>query len=155
MKKMLLILSLVVITVNVYADKRSKVIESVNKDMILNKRIKKIEGVKKIILGEATNLISITVKKDIKNINIDIFDQEGKRIIDESVRDGLSIIERAGLSNISLESFEKDGKLFLEFNGVQKDQEIDLEISIESEDIYDIEQILDIEYMEWHRICLF
>lgn len=155
MKKMLLILSLVVITVNVYADKRSKVIESVNKDMILNKRIKKIEGVKKIILGEANNLISITVKKDIKNINIDIFDQEGKRIIDESVRDGLSIIERAGLSNISLESFEKDGKLFLEFNGVQKDQEIDLEISIESEDIYDIEQILDIEYMEWHRICLF
>lgn len=148
MKKMLLILSLVVITVNVYADKRSKVIESVNKDMILNKRIKKIEGVKKIILGEANNLISITVKKDIKNINIDIFDQEGKRIIDESVRDGLSIIERAGLSNISLESFEKDGKLFLEFNGVQKDQEIDLEISIESEDIYDIEQILDIEYME-------
>lgn len=148
MKKMLLILSLVVITVNVYADKRSKVIESVNKDMILNKRIKKIEGVKKIILGEANNLISITVKKDIKNINIDIFDQEGKRIIDESVRDGLSIIERAGLSNISLESFEKDGKLFLEFNGIQKDQEIDLEISIESEDIYDIEQILDIEYME-------
>lgn len=148
MKKMLLILSLVVITVNVYADKRSKVIESVNKDMIINKRIKKIEGVKKIILGEANNLISITVKKDIKNINIDIFDQEGKRIIDESVRDGLSIIERAGLSNISLESFEKDGKLFLEFNGIQKDQEIDLEISIESEDIYDIEQILDIEYME-------
>ena len=64
------------------------------------------------------------------------------------MRDGLSIIERAGLSNISLESFEKDGKLFLEFNGIQKDQEIDLEISIESEDIYDIEQILDIEYME-------
>lgn len=155
MKKMLLILSLVVITVNVYADKRSKVIESVNKDMILNKRIKRIEGIQKIILGEANNLISITVKKDIKNINIDIFDQEGKRIIDESVRDGLSIIERAGLSNISLESFEKDGKLFLEFNGIQKDQEIDLEISIESEDIYDIEQILDIEYMEWHRICLF
>lgn len=148
MKKMLLILSLVVITVNVYADKRSKVIESVNKDMILNKRIKRIEGIQKIILGEANNLISITVKKDIKNINIDIFDQEGKRIIDESVRDGLSIIERAGLSNISLESFEKDGKLFLEFNGIQKDQEIDLEISIESEDIYDIEQILDIEYME-------
>ena len=135
-------------TVNVYAENRSKVLESVNKEMILNKRIKKIEGVKKIILGEANNLISITVKKDIKNINIDIFDQEGKRIIDESVRDGLSIIERAGLSNISLESFEKDGKLFLEFNGIQKDQEIDLEISIESEDIYDIEQILDIEYME-------
>lgn len=155
MKKMLLILGLVVMTVNVYAENRSKVLESVNKEMILNKRIKKIEGVKKIILGEANNLISITVKKDIKNINIDIFDQEGKRIIDESVRDGLSIIERAGLSNISLESFEKDGKLFLEFNGIQKDQEIDLEISIESEDIYDIEQILDIEYMEWHRICLF
>lgn len=148
MKKMLLILGLVVMTVNVYAENRSKVLESVNKEMILNKRIKKIEGVKKIILGEANNLISITVKKDIKNINIDIFDQEGKRIIDESVRDGLSIIERAGLSNISLESFEKDGKLFLEFNGIQKDQEIDLEISIESEDIYDIEQILDIEYME-------
>lgn len=148
MKKMLLILGLVVMTVNVYAENRSKVLESVNKEMILNKRIKKIEGVKKIILEEANNLISITVKKDIKNINIDIFDQEGKRIIDESVRDGLSIIERAGLSNISLESFEKDGKLFLEFNGIQKDQEIDLEISIESEDIYDIEQILDIEYME-------
>lgn len=148
MKKLFLILSLVVMAVNVFADNRSKVLESVNKEMILNKRIKKIEGVKKIILGEANNLISITVKKDIKNINIDIFDQEGKRIIDESVRDGLSIIERAGLSNISLESFEKDGKLFLEFNGIQKDQEIDLEISIESEDIYDIEQILDIEYME-------
>lgn len=148
MKKLLLILSLIVMAINVFADNRSKVLESVNKEMILNKRIKKIEGVKKIILGEANNLISITVKKDIKNINIDIFDQEGKRIIDESVRDGLSIIERAGLSNISLESFEKDGKLFLEFNGIQKDQEIDLEISIESEDIYDIEQILDIEYME-------
>jgi hypothetical protein len=148
MKKMLLILSLVVITVNVYADKRSKVIESVNKDMILNKRIKKIEGVKKIILGEANNLISITVKKDIKNINIDIFDQEGKRIIDESVRDGLSIIERAGLSNITLESFEQNGKLFLEFNGIQKDQEIILEMSVESEDIDDIEDVIDIEYME-------
>lgn len=156
MKKMLLILSLVVITVNVYADKRSKVIESVNKDMILNKRIKKIEGVKKIILGEANNLISITVKKDIKNINIDIFDQEGKRIIDESVRDGLSIIERAGLSNITLESFEQNGKLFLEFNGIQKDQEIILEMSVESEDIDDIEDVIDIEYMEWHRkLCLF
>ena len=126
----------------------NKLIETVNENMILNKRIKKVEGIKKVVLGEANNLISIAVKKDIKNINIDIFDQEGKRIIDESVRDGLSIIERAGLSNISLESFEKDGKLFLEFNGIQKDQEIDLEISIESEDIYDIEQILDIEYME-------
>lgn len=148
MKKMLLIFSLVVMTVNVNAKNSNKLIETVNENMILNKRIKKIEGIKKVVLGEANNLISITVKKDIKNINIDIFDQEGKRIIDESVRDGLSIIERAGLSNISLESFEKDGKLFLEFNGVQKDQEIDLEISIESEDIYDIEQILDIEYME-------
>lgn len=148
MKKMLLILGLVVMTVNVYAENRSKVLESVNKEMILNKRIKKIEGVKKIILGEANNLISITVKKDIKNINIDIFDQEGKRIIDESVRDGLSIIERAGLSNITLESFEQNGKLFLEFNGIQKDQEIILEMSVESEDIDDIEDVIDIEYME-------
>lgn len=47
MKKMLLILGLVVMTVNVFADNRSKVLESVNKEMILNKRIKKIEGVKK------------------------------------------------------------------------------------------------------------
>ena len=148
MKKLFLILSLVVINFNVYADKRSKVIESVNEDMILNQRIKKVEGIKKVLVGEAKNLISITVTKDIKNINIDIFDENGKRIVNESIIDGLSIIERAGLSNISLESFEKDGKLFLEFNGIQKDQEIDLEISIESEDIYDIEQILDIEYME-------
>lgn len=148
MKKLFLILSLAVINFNVYADKRSKVIESVNEDMILNQRIKKVEGIKKVLVGEAKNLISITVTKDIKNINIDIFDENGKRIVNESIIDGLSIIERAGLSNISLESFEKDGKLFLEFNGIQKDQEIDLEISIESEDIYDIEQILDIEYME-------
>lgn len=82
MKKLFLILSLIVMTVNVYAENRSKVLESVNKEMILNKRIKKIEGVKKIILGEANNLISITVKKDIKNINIDIFDESGKRIVD-------------------------------------------------------------------------
>ena len=156
MKKLFLILSLAVINFNVYADNRSKVMESVNKDMILNQRIKKVEGIKKVLVGEAKNLISITVTKDIKNINIDIFDENGKRIVNESIIDGLSIIERAGLSNISLESFEKDGKLFLEFNGIQKDQEIDLEISIESEDIYDIEQILDIEYMEWHRrLCLF
>lgn len=148
MKKLFLILSLAVINFNVYADNRSKVMESVNKDMILNQRIKKVEGIKKVLVGEAKNLISITVTKDIKNINIDIFDENGKRIVNESIIDGLSIIERAGLSNISLESFEKDGKLFLEFNGIQKDQEIDLEISIESEDIYDIEQILDIEYME-------
>ena len=148
MKKLFLILSLAVLNFNVYADKRSKVIESVNEDMILNQRIKKVEGIKKVLVGEAKNLISITVTKDIKNINIDIFDENGKRIVNESIIDGLSIIERAGLSNISLESFEKDGKLFLEFNGIQKDQEIDLEISIESEDIYDIEQILDIEYME-------
>lgn len=156
MKKLFLILSLAVINFNVYADNRSKVMESVNKDMILNQRIKKVEGIKKVLVGEAKNLISITVTKDIKNINIDIFDENGKRIVNESIIDGLSIIERAGLSNISLESFEKDGKLFLEFNGIQKDQEIDLEISIESEDIYDIEQILDIEYMEWHRrLCIF
>lgn len=148
MKKMLLIFSFAIMEVNVYAKNSNKLLETVNEKIILNKRIKEIEGTKKILLGEGKNLISISIKKDIKNINIDIFDQEGKRIIDESVRDGLSIIERAGLSNISLESFENDGKLFLEFNGIQKDQEIDLEISIESEDIYDIEQILDIEYME-------
>ena len=146
MKKMLLIFSLVVMNFNVFAD--NKVMESVNKDMILNQRIKKVEGIKKVLVGEAKNLISITVTKDIKNINIDIFDENGRRIVNEYIIDGLSIIERAGLSNISLDSFEKDGKLFLEFNGIQKDQEIDLEISIESEDIYDIEQILDIEYME-------
>lgn len=148
MKKMLLILGLVVMTVNVYAENRSKVLESVNKEMILNKRIKKIEGVKKIILGEANNLISITVKKDIKNINIDIFDQEGKRIINQSMVDGLSMLERGGVSNITLESFEQNGKLFLEFNGIQKDQEIILEMSVESEDIDDIEDVIDIEYME-------
>lgn len=148
MKKMLLILSLVVITVNVYADKRSKVIESVNKDMILNKRIKKIEGVKKIILGEANNLISITVKKDIKNINIDIFDQEGKRIVDESMVDGLSMLERGGVSEITLNSFESEGKLFLEFNNIERNEEINIEISFESEDSDDIDDIIDIEYME-------
>lgn len=145
MKKMLLILGLVVMTVNVYAENRSKVLESVNKEMILNKRIKKIEGVKKIILGEANNLISITVKKDIKNINIDIFDQEGKRIIDESVRDGLSMLERGGVSEITLNSFEIEGKLFLEFNNIERNEEINIEISFESEDIDDI---IDIEYME-------
>lgn len=148
MKKMLLILGLVVMTVNVYAENRSKVLESVNKEMILNKRIKKIEGVKKIILGEANNLISITVKKDIKNINIDIFDQEGKRIIDESVRDGLSMLERGGVSEITLNSFEIEGKLFLEFNNIERNEEINIEISFESEDIDDIDDIIDIEYME-------
>ena len=155
MKKMLLILSLVVITVNVYADKRSKVIESVNKDMILNKRIKKIEGVKKIILGEGKNLILFTVKKDIKNIDIDIFDESGKRIIDKSMRDGLSMLERGGVSEITLESFEQDGQLFLKFNGIQKDEEISIEIAFESEYIDDIEDVIDIEYMDWHRNVFF
>ena len=70
MKKLFLILSLAVINFNVYADNRSKVMESVNKDMILNQRIKKVEGIKKVLVGEAKNLISITVTKDIKNINI-------------------------------------------------------------------------------------
>lgn len=148
MKKMLLILSLVVITVNVYADKRSKVIESVNKDMIINKRIKRIEGIQKVILGESNNLIMLSIKKDIKNIDIDIFDEEGKRIINQSMVDGLSMLERGGVSNITLESFEQNGKLFLEFNGIQKDQEIILEMSVESEDIDDIEDVIDIEYME-------
>lgn len=148
MKKMLLILGLVVMTVNVYAENRSKVLESVNKDIILNKRIKKIEGVKKVLLGEANNLISITVKKDIKNINIDIFDKQGKRIIDESMVDGLSMLERGGVSEITLNSFESEGKLFLEFNNIKKDEEISIEISFESEDSDDIDDIIAIEYME-------
>ena len=148
MKKLFLILSLIVMTVNVYAENRSKVLESVNKEMILNKRIKKIEGVKKIILGEANNLISITVKKDIKNINIDIFDESGKRIVDESMVDGLSMLERGGVSEITLNSFESEGKLFLEFNNIERNEEINIEISFESEDIDDIDDIIDIEYME-------
>jgi len=148
MKKMLLILSLIVMTVNVYADKRSKVIESVNKDMILNKRIKEIQGSKKILLGQTNNLIMLSVKKDIKNINIDIFDESGKRIIDESMVDGLSMLERGGVSNITLEAFEQDGKLFLEFIGIQKDQEITLDIDLKGEDIDDIDDVIDIEYME-------
>ena len=101
-----------------------------------------------MVLGEANNLISIAVKKDIKSINIDIFDEEEKRIINQSMIDGLSMLERGGVSEITLNSFESEGKLFLEFNNIERDEEIDLEISIESEDIYDIEQILDIEYME-------
>ena len=145
MKKLFLILSLIVMTVNVYAENRSKVLESVNKEMILNKRIKKIEGVKKIILGEANNLISITVKKDIKNINIDIFDESGKRIVDESMVDGLSMLERGGVSEITLNSFESEGKLFLEFNNIERNEEINIEISFESEDIDDIDDIIDIE----------
>lgn len=148
MKKLFLILSLIVMTVNVYAENRSKVLESVNKEMILNKRIKKIEGVKKIILGEANNLISITVKKDIKNINIDIFDESGKRIVDESMVDGLSMLERGGVSEITLNSFESEGKLFLEFNNIERNEEINIEISFESEDSDDIDDIIDIEYME-------
>lgn len=148
MKKLFLILSLIVMTVNVYAENRSKVMESVNKEMILNKRIKKIEGVKKIILGEANNLISITVKKDIKNINIDIFDESGKRIVDESMVDGLSMLERGGVSEITLNSFESEGKLFLEFNNIERNEEINIEISFESEDSDDIDDIIDIEYME-------
>ena len=148
MKKLFLILSLIVMTVNVYAENRSKVLESVNKEMILNKRIKKIEGVKKIILGEANNLISITVKKDIKNINIDIFDESGKRIVDESMVYGLSMLERGGVSELTLNSFESEGKLFLEFNNIERNEEINIEISFESEDSDDIDDIIDIEYME-------
>ncbi len=148
MKKLLLILSLIVMAINVFADNRSKVLESVNKEMILNKRIKRIEGIQKVILGESNNLIMLSIKKDIQNIDIDIFDEEGKRIINQSMIDGLSMLERGGVSNITLESFEQNGKLFLEFNGIQKDQEIILEMSVESEDIDDIEDVIDIEYME-------
>lgn len=148
MKKMLLILSLVVITVNVYADKRSKVIESVNKDMIINKRIKRIEGIQKVILGESNNLIMLSIKKDIKNIDIDIFDENGKRVVNESMIDGLSIIERAGISNITLDPFKEEGKLFLEFYNLEIDQEITIEITLEGENIDDIDEVIDIEYME-------
>lgn len=148
MKKLLLILSLIVMAINVFADNRSKVLESVNKEMILNKRIKRIEGIQKVILGESNNLIMLSIKKDIQNIDIDIFDEEGKRIINQSMIDGLSMLERGGVSNITLESFEQNGKLFLEFNGIQKDQKIILEMSVESEDIDDIEDVIDIEYME-------
>lgn len=148
MKKLFLMFILAMMSVNVYAENRSKVLESVNKDMILNKRIKEIQGSKKILLGQSNNLIMLSVKKDIKNINIDIFDESGKRIIDESMVDGLSMLERGAISNITLEAFEQDGKLFLEFIGIQKDQEIILEMSVESEDIDDIEDVIDIEYME-------
>lgn len=148
MKKMLLILSLLVMTINVNAKKSNKLIETVNENMILNKRIKKVEGIKKVVLGEANNLISIIVKKDIKSINIDIFDESGKRIVDESMVDGLSMLERGGVSEITLNSFESEGKLFLEFNNIERNEEINIEISFESEDSDDIDDIIDIEYME-------
>lgn len=147
MKKLFLIFSLAMM-VNVNADNRSKVLESVNKDLIINKRIKEIEGVKKIILGEANNLILLKVKKDIKNINIDIFDEQRKRIVNEHIIGGLSVIERAGISNITMETFEKEGKLFLEFYNLEIDQEITIEITLEGEDIDDLEDIIEIEYME-------
>lgn len=148
MKKLFLILSLIVMTVNVNAKKSNKLIETVNENMILNKRIKKVEGIKKVVLGEANNLISIAVKKDIKNIDIDIFDESGKRIIDESMVYGLSMLERGGVSEITLNSFESEGKLFLEFNNIERDEEINIEISFESEDSDDIDDIIAIEYME-------
>lgn len=148
MKKLLLILSLTVITVNVVANENNRLFKSIRNDMLINKSIKQIEGVKKVILGEGKNLILFTVKKDIKNIDIDIFDESGKRIIDKSMRDGLSMLERGGVSEITLESFEQDGQLFLEFNGIQKDEEISIEIAFESEYIDDIEDVIDIEYMD-------
>lgn len=148
MKKMLLIFSLVVMTVNVNANENNRLFKSIRNDMLINKSIKQIEGVKKVILGEGKNLILFTVKKDIKNIDIDIFDESGKRIIDKSMRDGLSMLERGGVSEITLESFEQDGQLFLEFNGIQKDEEISIEIAFESEYIDDIEDVIDIEYMD-------
>ena len=155
MKKMLLIFSLVVMTVNVNANENNRLFKSIRNDMLINKSIKQIEGVKKVILGEGKNLILFTVKKDIKNIDIDIFDESGKRIIDKSMRDGLSMLERGGVSEITLESFEQDGQLFLEFNGIQKDEEISIEIAFESEYIDDIEDVIDIEYMDWHRNVFF
>lgn len=148
MKKMLLIFSLVVMTVNVNANENNRLFKSIRNDMLINKSIKQIEGVKKVILGEGKNLILFTVKKDIKNIDIDIFDESGKRIIDKSMRDGLSMLERGGVSEITLESFEQDGQLFLKFNGIQKDEEISIEIAFESEYIDDIEDVIDIEYMD-------
>lgn len=148
MKKLFLIFSLAIMSVNVYAKNRSKVLESVNKDMIINKRIKRIEGIQKVILGESNNLIMLSIKKDIKNINIDIFDESGKRIIDESMVDGLSMLERGGVSEITLNSFESEGKLFLEFYNLEIDQEITIEITLEGEDIDDLEDIIEIEYME-------
>lgn len=148
MKKLFLILSLIVMTVNVNAKKSNKLIETVNENMILNKRIKKVEGIKKVVLGEANNLISIAVKKDIKSINIDIFDEEEKRIINQSMIDGLSMLERGGVSEITLNSFESEGKLFLEFNNIERDEEISIEISFESEGSDAIDDIIDIEYME-------
>mgnify|MGYP001677812929 FL=1 len=156
MKKLLLILSLTVITVNVIANENNMLFKSIRNDMLINKSIKQIEGVKKVILGEGKNLILFTVKKDIKNIDINIFDESGKRIIDESMRDGLSMLERGGVSEITLESFEQDGKLYLEFQNIQREEEITLEILLEGEDIDNIDHVIDIEYMEWHRkLCLF
>ena len=87
-----------------------------------------------MILGESNNLIMLSIKKDIKNINIDIFDESGKRIVDESMVDGLSMLERGGVSEITLNSFESEGKLFLEFNNIERNEEINIEISFESED---------------------
>lgn len=148
MKKLLLILSLTVITVNVIANENNMLFKSIRNDMLINKSIKQIEGVKKVILGEGKNLILFTVKKDIKNIDINIFDESGKRIIDESMRDGLSMLERGGVSEITLESFEQDGKLYLEFQNIQREEEITLEILLEGEDIDNIDHVIDIEYME-------
>lgn len=148
MKKLLLILTLTVITVNVIANENNMLFKSIRNDMLINKSIKQIEGVKKVILGEGKNLILFTVKKDIKNIDINIFDESGKRIIDESMRDGLSMLERGGVSEITLESFEQDGKLYLEFQNIQREEEITLEILLEGEDIDNIDHVIDIEYME-------
>ena len=148
MKKLFLILSLAVITVNVIANENNMLFKSIRNDMLINKSIKQIEGVKKVILGEGKNLILFTVKKDIKNIDINIFDESGKRIIDESMRDGLSMLERGGVSEITLESFEQDGKLYLEFQNIQREEEITLEILLEGEDIDNIDHVIDIEYME-------
>lgn len=148
MKKLLLILSLTVITVNVIANENNMLFKSIRNDMLINKSIKQIEGVKKVILGEGKNLILFTVKKDIKNIYINIFDESGKRIIDESMRDGLSMLERGGVSEITLESFEQDGKLYLEFQNIQREEEITLEILLEGEDIDNIDHVINIEYME-------
>ena len=148
MKKLLLILSLTVITVNVIANENNMLFKSIRNDMLINKSIKQIEGVKKVILREGKNLILFTVKKDIKNIDINIFDESGKRIIDESMRDGLSMLERGGVSEITLESFEQDGKLYLEFQNIQREEEITLEILLEGEDIDNIDHVIDIEYME-------
>mgnify|MGYP000892300117 FL=1 len=64
------------------------------------------------------------------------------------MRDGLSMLERGGVSEITLESFEQDGKLYLEFQNIQREEEITLEILLEGEDIDNIDHVIDIEYME-------